>query len=425
MNYIKQVWYEMRHQKMMTWVSISGTALSIFLVMAFFMTENAKLASISPETDRGRIMTGQYIELCNQTDRWSSSGGLSYEGAKRLYEGLKGVEKQSYSSSWNQTLNVGIKGEKTYPFSLKNTDDEFWKMFDFKFLYGKPYDAASVESVEKKAVVTRSVARKVFKRDDVVGEEIRLNRVPYVICGVVENVSPLLKSTYADIFTPLDLKSQPNRSPYMGNVNTYLLLEDGVDPNSLRRQVEQRYKSLNAVLAKEKIEANYHGQPYDADQVANGGYGSNTSPDLKSKRNRDYLVYLVLLLIPAINLSSMTRSRLRHRISEIGVRRAFGAKRTSILAQMLGENFIITLTGGIIGLALSMAFMLTLYDVFFPTNIGWMKVTESNPTLEMFFTWKTFFIAVLFCFVLNLFSAFLPSWRASRVEPAEAISKTK
>lgn len=51
MNYFRQVYYEMKHQKMMTWVSISGTALAIFLVMTFFMTENVKMVEMSPETN--------------------------------------------------------------------------------------------------------------------------------------------------------------------------------------------------------------------------------------------------------------------------------------------------------------------------------------------------------------------------------------
>ena len=39
MNYIKQIYFEMKHHKMMTWVSVSGTALAIFLVMIFVMSE--------------------------------------------------------------------------------------------------------------------------------------------------------------------------------------------------------------------------------------------------------------------------------------------------------------------------------------------------------------------------------------------------
>ena len=53
----------MRHQKMMTWVSISGTALSVFLVMAFFMTDGIKSAEVAPASNRHCILTGKSLSV--------------------------------------------------------------------------------------------------------------------------------------------------------------------------------------------------------------------------------------------------------------------------------------------------------------------------------------------------------------------------
>ena len=50
----------------------------------------------------------------------------------------------------------------------------------------------------------------------------------------------------------------------------------------------------------------------------------NLEPDLKAARRERVIIFIILLLVPAINLSSMTQSRLRQRVAEIGVRRAFG-----------------------------------------------------------------------------------------------------
>ena len=109
----------------------------------------------------------------------------------------------------------------------------------------------------------------------------------------------------------------------------------------------------------------YHGQPYSTAEVMNGGYGSNNSPDLETSNRINYVIYAILILLPAINLSSMTRSRLRHRVTEIGVRRAFGAKKRSIIMQMFGENLIITLLGGAIGLIFSVLFVWLASSLFF------------------------------------------------------------
>ena len=55
MNYLKQIWFDMRHQKMMTWVAVSGTAVSVFLVMVMFMVNNMKTVGFAPDYNRDRI----------------------------------------------------------------------------------------------------------------------------------------------------------------------------------------------------------------------------------------------------------------------------------------------------------------------------------------------------------------------------------
>jgi putative ABC transport system permease protein len=51
-------------------------------------------------------------------------------------------------------------------------------------------------------VITDGLARKIFGRIDVVGEELMLFRVPYVVCGVVKNVSTVATKAYADAWIP-------------------------------------------------------------------------------------------------------------------------------------------------------------------------------------------------------------------------------
>ena len=124
----------------------------------------------------------------------------------------------------------------------------------------------------------------------------------------------------------------------------------------------------------------------------------------------------------------MTRSRLRYRISEIGVRRAFGAKKRNIISQIFMENFLMSLMGGIIGLGLSILFLLFMSE-YFITNVDILSESMVRiyvaPVIWNIFDWATFFIAIGACFVLNILSATLPSWRASAVKPALAISKTR
>lgn len=142
----------------------------------------------------------------------------------------------------------------------------------------------------------------------------------------------------------------------------------------------------------------------------------------------EYLIYLFLILLPAINLGSMMRGRLQHRISEIGLRRAYGARRFNIISQLLGENLVVTLVGGFLGLLFSYLFMLFLSSEFFSMVNMWtdsLEVKMATPSFSMLFSWKPFVISIGVCLVLNILTATVPAWRAASIEPAIAISKAK
>ena len=117
----------------------------------------------------------------------------------------------------------------------------------------------------------------------------------------------------------------------------------------------------------------------------------------------------------------MTQSRLRRRVAEIGVRRAFGCTRMELLGQILSENFIVTLLAGVLGLIISFLFAFLFGDTLFAQD--W--TTSLNPPVvdaSILIHASTFGWALLFCFVLNLLSTSIPAWRASRMNIVEAIN---
>lgn len=412
---------------MMTWVSISGTALAIFLVMSFYMTDQLGTVEAAPESQRSLMLYGGGFHYKSPQIEYNSTMNLNM--VERMYGNLDGIAQIALSSSWDQTLNASVNGKIATALENKSTDGNFWKIYDFTFISGHPYDDADMEGGLKKVVITQSVARNFFDKDDAAGEILYLNTIPYTVAGVVRDVNASFNATFSNIYTPLDADELHNpEDEYMGGLMVHLLREPGVSEQSIKDQLQQRYDRLNQELKKDSTTAIYHGAPHNAEYLAKSSIFSNITPDLSKQKRSDYIIYFVLMLIPAINLSAMMRGRLRHRVSEIGVRRAFGAKRRNIVGQLLGENFIITLIGGAIGLALSLIFMLFLSSYFIEigdVEDAALKFASDMPTVAMLFTWRSFAIALGVCFILNLLSAFVPSWKASRVQPAEAISKSK
>ena len=134
--------------------------------------------------------------------------------------------------------------------------------------------------------------------------------------------------------------------------------------------------------------------------------------------SRLVLIYIVvitiLLLVPAINLSGITLSRMRRRMEEIGVRRAFGATRGELLRQVLAENLVVTLMGGVLGLILSYIAVLCMRDS------GYYGV-DTQVSAGMVIQPFVFVCALLFCLLMNLLSAGIPAIRVSRTNIVNAI----
>lgn len=429
MNYIKQILYELKNQKMMTWVSISGTALAIFLIMAIFMADRLQGLVMAPESNRERILKGQNIDF--QSDNGSGSGmGIDYDLARNLYSNLDGIERISYVAiKWGES-EVGVPNGKKTSAKGMETDHQYWKIYDYQFLSGAPFTKEEIEAGTKLAIINESVARKVFGETEVTGLQIDIDNEPYVIKGVIKDAFPLLPDGTFEIFLNLNPESiEGFGDGIFGKINARLLMKEGIKPEYIKAQVEKRYEEYNREMEQTNNILIYHQQPYTSAELSASTFGSNNDPRLKTKTRLKALVYVVLLLLPAINLSSMTRSRLRTRISEIGVRRAFGAKKRNIITQIFSENLIMSFIGGGIGLCLSLIFLsfLSGYFIVFndPNTFSAIEPVSVTPVIWHVFDFSVFFISFGACFLLNLMSATIPAWSASTVQPAVAIAKSR
>lgn len=434
MNYLKQIYYEMRHHRMMTWISISGTALAIFLVMSFIMADSINTVESAPESRRSRILIGQNIHVEDHSEKGSgqstgSTNGLNHELARKLYDGLEGTEMISYISSWAGSVDANLKGSEAITLADQKVDENFWKIYDFTFIDGRPFDEAERKADSKMVVLTRTSARRLFGEEKVAGREIEVGMIPHTVIGVVEDVSPLLNKSYAQVYRIFNVESERPQNGWFGDTNVRILLKEGTDIDAVKKEVERRYAQYALELEPMGLQPVYHDQPYTAEDIGAGADGSNVTPSTRQHRNLNYFIYAILVLLPAINLSSMMRGRIRHRISELGVRRAFGAKRIDIIAQLMGENLLVTIVGGAIGLILSYLFMMMLSSEFFMfVGDKWgldLEVRMTMPTFGMLFTWGAFFVAVGACLILNLLTTTVPAWRAALVNPAVAISKSR
>lgn len=415
-----QIIYDIRHQSVISWVTFIATALSVFLIMVVVMTQRIKIIPIAPESCRPHLLIANTIHLINTSDNASeSSGGMSIVTAKKLYADLEGVERTAYFTYYNDDMDVKGTESDFFTATTRGADDEFFKVFDHTLLKGRYFTADEVKAAVPLVILSESTARRAFGTNDPIGADIIVDQRVYRVVGVVKDHTTLATNASADVFINNTEVNPDGPGSRFGSIGVALLVKDGVDFQSVRNQVKARYAALDAELAAENLKTIYHEAPYDSETVAGGIGGSNVTPDTESGRQLRLIIYAILLIVPAINLSSMLHSRLSRRVREIGVRRAFGCTRARIITDIIVENFIVTLIGGMVGIVLGVIFAST-YTGLYETMETVGRVTM--PPVFNIIEPITIVIALGVCFVLNLLSASVPAWQASRLNPVNALN---
>ena len=136
-------------------------------------------------------------------------------------------------------------------------------------------------------------------------------------------------------------------------------------------------------------------------------------------------VLLLFLLVPALSLSGLNASHIQERMDEFGVRKAFGAPRSSLFGQVFWENMLLMLPGGVAGLLFSYVIVAAYSTVLFSAR--YTSIDDGSVLLSagMLLNGQVFLAAFMACLVLNLLSSMVPAWRAVRVNIVDALnSKT-
>lgn len=424
---IRQIFFDLRHQPIIAWVTLLATAMSIFLIMVVVMIQRVKVIPFPPESCRDRMMVGEYLHV-KSSEGAEMSAAISCQAAKELYDGLDGVERISYMSGGLSKPDVSGTTGETFSAMPRCVDSEFFNIFDHTLVAGRYFTPEETAADLPLVILSESTARRAFGTTECIGEKLFYNYSDYyTVVGVVKDNSLLAGTGSGEIFINAgpanpNLSNSPGGHPvnqWFGGTSAVLLLKEGVDYQHIRDQVKARYASLNAKLAEIGFEAIYHQAPYEQRLISGDMIWSNGDPDMTSGNKMIYLLYAILLIVPAINLSGMLHSRMRRRVSEIGVRRAFGCTRRRIISDIIAENFIFTLIGGIVGLLLGIIFATT-YSGLYETryNLG----NGVIPPLSAILNWGTILISLGVCFLLNLISAALPAWQASRLCVVTAIN---
>lgn len=421
--YIKQSWQLLRNEKLFSAIYIVGTGLAITIIMVLSINLYIKLANIYPENDRDKYLFVKSATVQSLKVDETSSAPLSEQFYTTILQNLENVEAISHYQNEDVYLQ-STDGKEQIPASLKWVNTGFWDVFSFRFLKGKAFTPADQQSGIATAVITRFTARRLFGNEDAaIGKEISVNFKSYRICGIVKDPSPLCMNSYAQVYVPYTCNPAEQATTFihssgmLGNLKFILKVHTPGDKAAVKAQILENVQRYN--LSQKEYELRLNGQPDEQWQTIFRKW-SNVAPNFPQEFARLGIIYLIFLLIPAISLSGMADSRMERRLEELALRRTFGATRKDILWQIISENLLFTLFGGIVGIICSWSIFYFCRE-WISTFLESQSFTSVLPdgeefmlTSDMLFNGWIFVITLAICLILNLLSSLLPAWKYSR-----------
>lgn len=124
------------------------------------------------------------------------------------------------------------------------------------------------------------------------------------------------------------------------------------------------------------------------------------------------MIASISLIVGGIGIMNIMLATVTERTREIGIRRALGAKQKDITLQFLVEAIVQTSLGGILGVAAGLAFVFTV-----PALAKWIAKENLPAQVHV----PSIFIALGFSLLVGVVFGLYPAWRASRLDPIEAL----
>lgn len=410
LNYIKIAWKVLLRHPFYTFITLFGISLTLTVLMVLTSFLDHLFGAHYPENRRSRIL---YIATVMQTDSTRSSmstGPATFGFLTKYAKSLKTPEGVAIMSNFSFS-NTYVNGKKI-KLNTKYTDTEFWKVTDFEFLEGKPYNDQNIKQGDHVAVITDALRDQYFEKGDgmVVGKNIEIESINYRVIGVVKGSPATRLYTYSDIYFPYTApKSNYENKGMRGRYIAMVLAKKASDIP----EIQAEFNKGIAGISRQEIQ---DGQRYTVLIIKADKFFDHFLNTFSPNESQKFFFYAIATLVimmfmglPAINLVNVNVSRILERASEIGVRKAFGAPSKALLWQFIIENIFITLIGGTFALILS-------YVVISMINSsGWIAYADLQINLTVFL------ISVAVCLVFGLISGVLPAFRMSKLKIVDAL----
>ncbi len=387
-------------------LTMLGVIIGVAAVIAMVAIGSGATASVQQQI----ASMGQ--NLINVRSGSSSSGAVQYGAGTNptLTPADAEAIARECPSAAAVSIIVRARGQMIYqnvnwaPDTLQGCDPSFLKIRDWEVESGEPFTEQDVRLARQVCLVGKTVADRLFGEDDPVGKRVRVKNLPFEVVGVLAKKGANTFGSDQDdvILMPWTTTKKKLQGSTFQNIDQ--LMVSATSAAAMPR-LEEEIKA--ALRASHRIPRNSRGEWDDDFSLRN----MTEIMDAMTSTTRIMTGLLaaiasISLVVGGIGIMNIMLVSVTERTREIGLRMAVGARGRDILAQFLVEAVLLSGMGGLAGIALGGGASLAVASVF-----RWPAIISP----------ATIVVAVLFSAAVGCFFGFYPAWRASRLDPIEAL----
>jgi putative ABC transport system permease protein len=386
-----------RRNVLRSFLTLLGIVIGVAAVIAMITIGSGTTEKV--KNDISALGSNLLVVRAARPDRSGSTSfnprQLDDKDVAGLVKGLENVKAVSAASQ--KTVRV-VYGAENVAAEVTGTDTEYFVARDWDVAEGRLFTESEVRGGTNVCVIGETVRQQFFGAGDPEGLSIRVNRMSCKVIGVLQTKGFSGFGQDQDNVVMMPLLTYQRRIAGDRDIDTiYVAARDGVSTSLVQQDIETIMRETRRIAP--DGEDNFSVR--DMTQIADAMTSATTT-----MTGMLGAVAGVSLLVGGIGIMNIMLVSVTERTREIGIRLAIGAHEKHILIQFLVEATVLSLLGGLIGIAL---------------GLGLAGAAAYSLSIPFAPSIAIILLAVGFSALIGMVFGFFPALRGARLNPIDAL----
>ena len=398
-NSLKSFFKFLSKNKLYSFVTISGFAVSLMFVLLLSVYIKQELSVDQFHKNKGRIY------------RLYREEGSTFGAPTGDYVKNQFPEIEAYTRIKNMSGNAVFKGDKQTRMNYLLADSAFFTMFSFKLIEGNPQE---VLKTKDQAVVSETFAHKMFANENPVGQSFQLNDKSFIVSGIIEDMPQNTQFEKFDAIITFNMLAEfwnyPELLTSNGNSSfaVYFMAKKGTDLPSKAPVILEQFKK-DYWMYKQGFSKELEFEP-----LTDVYFSDSSGPAIRQNNKSSVFMFggiaVLILVIAIINYINLTVAQTGNRSKEIAIKKLVGSSKGALVYQQILESVILSLMAAFIAVILAF-----LAEPFFNNQM------DTNLSLIHQFGSSFILISLLIIVLTGLISGIIPALLANKFNPIEVV----